>query len=144
MSYATPEDIYAIYGEANVKQLLNNKADTSPLLRALKNASSEIDGYLNKRYRTPLVTVPALVNEWACIIAFYKMSTDYGKGLSEERRKRYDDIFKYLLNISAGKAVIPELEGEDGEIVAPEGKETIKLADSNNRRAISRRQMGAF
>ncbi|MFL1781463.1 DUF1320 domain-containing protein [Candidatus Hepatincolaceae symbiont of Richtersius coronifer] len=136
--YAEIVDLYLMYGENNLKQLLHDKANISPLNRALENASSEIDGYLNKRYKTPLLHVPNLVKEWVCIIAFYKLSTDYGAGLTEERRKRYEDIFRYLKDIAKGDAEIPELNNQEDTNLKPQGKDNTIQISCPNRRLITR------
>ncbi len=141
MAYATLDDLYQTYTGGEVKKLLPDKEDPRPLIRALENASSEIDGYINKRYKTPLKTVPAIINEWTCTIAFYKRSLEYGKSLTEERRKRYEDIFRYLTDINNGKATIPELENKEGGTEAPKGKGQIKLIQDRRSRLFSRRTM---
>ena len=144
MAYATIDDLYLMYGETNVKNLLVDEGDLTPFTQGLKNASSQIDGYLNKRYKTPLKAVPDIVKEWTCSIAYYKRSLEYGSGLTEEKRKRYDDIFKYLKDIAKGDANIPELENESGETTKPEGVLSIMLDGNNSSRVISRRNMNGL
>lgn len=142
MAYATLDELIATFGEHNLSPLLvDENGDLSPFNQWLENASSEIDGYLNARYKTPLKLVPSIVKEWTCSIAYYKRSLEYGTGLTEEKRKRYDDIFKYLRDIVKGMATIPELENAEGEPTKPEGKVALILDENNPSRVITRRAM---
>lgn len=144
MAYAELKDLQEIYGNNEILKLLPNKEDTSPFVRALESASSEIDLYISKRYKTPLTEVPAIITEWTCAIAFYKRSFEYGTGLTEERRKRYDDIFVRLADISTGKGTIPELDkqNEEGETETyPKGKKHVELMQDRRSRIFTRRTM---
>ena len=142
--YASIKDLHDTFGETNIKNLLVDEGDDTPFIQGLKNASSEIDGYLNKRYKTPLKVVPNIVKEWTCTIAYYKRSLEYGTGLTEEKRKRYEDIFRYLKDIAKGEANIPELENDQGQTEKPDGIVSIIVDKNNPKRVITRRQMNGL
>lgn len=145
MAYATLDDLIKTFGEHNLSSLLvDDNGDLSPFNQWLDNASSEIDGYLNARYKVPLKVVPSIVKEWTCSITYYKRSLEYGDGLTEEKRKRYDDIFDYLKDIVKGIATIPELESKEGVSTKPEGRIALLLDDNNPSRAVSRRSMNGL
>ncbi|MFL1781434.1 hypothetical protein ABSA28_01159 [Candidatus Hepatincolaceae symbiont of Richtersius coronifer] len=82
-----------------------------------------------------------LLKEWVCIIDFYKLSTDYGAGLTEERRKRYEDILRYLKDIVKGDAEIPELINQEDISLKPQGKENTIQISCSNQRLITRRSL---
>ena len=64
MSYATPADMLARYGEATMVGLSDltrrGVMEEATVQLALDDATAEIDGYLN-RYRRPFATSPATV-----------------------------------------------------------------------------------
>ena len=75
MAYATIADFIAVLGEAETLELssLDDASETeiyeSMIQESLDNASSEIDGHLAIRYRTPIATVPPILKKYAITLA---------------------------------------------------------------------------
>ncbi len=79
---------------------------------SIDDADAEIDGYLSKRYPTPLSSVPSIINKLSKDIAVYNAFSR--SGIDEKTRElnylsRYKNAIKYLENVASGKADIPGL-----------------------------------
>ncbi len=76
---------------------------------AVKDADAEIDGYLNKRYPTPLHSPPAVINKLSKDIALYNILSRNGM-LRDERENNYFERYKYAIkfleNVAKGIADI--------------------------------------
>lgn len=112
MSYATIQNAKDLYGEEYVLQSVdrdsNGEPDTTSLTNAFAQASSEMDTYLGVRYSVPLSSpVPEIVKQFCVDIAIYKLSSHPGGGLTEEKRKRYEDAIKWLTNLAKGVVTLP-------------------------------------
>lgn len=73
---------------------------------AIADADAEIDGYLAKRYSTPMEPAPKVINKFSKDIAVYNLSSR--KGIDEEDREktvltRYNAAIKFLTLVSEGK-----------------------------------------
>lgn len=73
---------------------------------AIADADAEIDGYLAKRYSTPIEPAPKVINKFSKDIAVYNLSSR--KGIDEEDREktvltRYNAAIKFLTLVSEGK-----------------------------------------
>lgn len=102
MSYATPQDMLARFGERELIQLsdpLASVPDDVKITQALEDASAEIDAYLQGRYALPLANVPTVLPRLACDIARYRLWEDKS---SEEVRDRYKDAVRMLEMIAKG------------------------------------------
>lgn len=148
MAYASVENLYSIYGKEHIDRLLPNQedgeVDTKPFEIALSNASSEIDMMLAVRYETPVAKPPAILVEWTCTIAFYKRSQDYGVGgLTDEIRKRYEDILTALKLLVKGQSNIPDFVEKDGSKETVEDKVYIEsnVDKTGINRLFTRRKM---
>lgn len=106
MSYATPADMNAQFGEREVIALTDRDnlgyLDTVVLQGALDNASEEIDAYLVGRYVVPLLVVSKLLVTYCCDIARYRLS---GAQVTEVDvvRNRYKDALRFLEAVRDGK-----------------------------------------
>ena len=70
--YATPQDILDRYGDTGLflaGRTEEGLPDTSPLMTALEEASSEIDAALRGRYRLPVESVPPVLRRIAVDLA---------------------------------------------------------------------------
>ena len=70
--YATPQDILDRYGDTGLflaGRTEEGLPDTSPLMTALEEASSEIDTALRGRYRLPVESVPPVLRRIAVDLA---------------------------------------------------------------------------
>lgn len=73
---------------------------------AITDADAEIDGYLAKRYSTPMEPVPKIINKFSKDIAVYNLVSR--KGIDENDREktvlnRYNAAIKFLILVSEGK-----------------------------------------
>ena len=108
MSYATLQDAIDLYGETYVLTSVDRDedgaSDTTAITDALTQASSFIDSYLGARYDVPIpAPVPALLVKYEVDIAIYQLSADAGTG-TDEKRRRYEDAEKWLINVAKGVA----------------------------------------
>jgi phage gp36-like protein len=111
MAYATQTDITDLYGIDTLDRLADRDgdgtADAAKVSRALDDASALIDGYIAMRVTLPLSPIPAVLRNLCVDIAMYRLATDAGL-LSEDARQRYEDAVRFLRDVSAGKAAIPQ------------------------------------
>lgn len=123
MSYATVDDIRDLHGEKRLKRLADRDAngalDTSAVEKNLDAASAEIDSYLSRRYALPIpdnIDVPDSLVICCIEIAAYRMAND-GPSLTDDIRKRYEDMRKWLEDLADGKVNlgIPEIDDDAEE-----------------------------
>ena len=79
--YATPQDILDRYGDTGLflaGRTEEGLPDTSPLMTALEEASSEIDAALRGRYRLPVESVPPVLRRIAVDLAIAKGDVSLG------------------------------------------------------------------
>lgn len=113
--YATPQDILDRYGDTGLflaGRTEEGLPDTSPLMTALEEASSEIDAALGGRYRLPVETVPPVLRRIAVDIAVDAVPRNAPEtaDLFERRAKAAREFLKAIAkgDVSLG---IPELVG---------------------------------
>lgn len=105
MPYATVADLIDRLGEGRLQRLTDlsdpplGVMDQAVALKALEDASAEIDSYLSGRYTLPLNPVPAVLKVHACAIAHYRL---LGSAASETDRDDYKTILKYLDSVGRG------------------------------------------
>ena len=107
--YATPQDILDRYGDTGLflaGRTEEGLPDTSPLMTALEEASSEIDAALRGRYRLPVESVPPVLRRVDAIPRNAPETAD----LFERRAKAARELLKAIAkgDVSLG---IPELAG---------------------------------
>lgn len=105
--YATAQELETRLGGEEALVILADRdgdgvADAELVERALADATAEIDSYLAGRYTLPLPTVPAVLVRLACDMAVYRITSEYGAGLTEERRQRYEDAVAWLKRAASG------------------------------------------
>ncbi|MDO9633077.1 MAG: DUF1320 domain-containing protein [Humidesulfovibrio sp.] len=105
--YATAQELETRLGGEEALVILADRdgdgvADADLVERALTDATAEIDSHLGGRYALPLPTVPAVLVRLACDIAVYRITGEYGAGLTEERRLRYEDAVAWLKRAASG------------------------------------------
>lgn len=122
MTYATPQDMIAQYGEAEVIQLsdrdMTGVRDDTVLEAALLQAGQEVDAYLSGRVTLPLSPVPALVVMLTCDIARYRLCGAAAQE-TEPVRVRYRDAVKLLNTIREGKLALGGDVAQDGPAARP-------------------------
>ena len=105
MTYATQDDLVALYGDYMVRELTDRAdppagaIDPAVVAHALDDADAVIDGYLKGRYALPLAETPRLVRDLAQAIAIYKLHRDT---VSDKIRREYEDAIATLKQIGTG------------------------------------------
>lgn len=119
MSYCKLRDVREMLKDDVINSLLGRneyleKAEKDALMEpiiaaAIVDADAEIDGYLNKRYPTPLVIAPAMIEKLSKDIAVYNLMSRSGIDESEAESNyltRYKSGIRYLLLVAEGKVDI--------------------------------------
>ena len=118
MPYAGTADLAARYQERELRHLTDPNAqavDDTRALRALGDATEEIDGYLAQRFVLPLASAatgaalgsaPVLLVRLCCDIAIYRMQTLRPADEIKDARQRYDDAIKLLKSMAKGEATL--------------------------------------
>jgi phage gp36-like protein len=112
LSYATLQDLIDRYGERELIEVADRDEppagapDPVIVQRALDDATAEVDAYLSVKYATPLVTVPNAVLSATCVISRYRLHDDKA---TERIRADYEDAIRWLKDIAAGRALLPDL-----------------------------------
>ena len=103
--YATKQNLIDRFGESELAQLTDRDAgttiDDTVVNRALADADSLINGYLQTRYTLPLSSVPPVLEGVASDIARYYLFEDRAPEIVEAR---YKDRVGWLKDVSTGKA----------------------------------------
>lgn len=111
MTYATQSDLTALVGETELIQLTDRAdpptgiVDVAVLDDKLAAADALIDSLLSRRYAVPLTPTPPIVRDAACDIARYRL---YVNEPPDEVRRRFDDALRWLHDVAAGRADIPD------------------------------------
>lgn len=130
MAYATQTDITDLYGIDTLDRLADRDgegtADAAKVSRALDDASALVDGYIALRVTLPLSPVPAVLRNLTVDIAMYRLATDAGL-LSEDARARYDDAIRFLRDVSAGKAAIPQPAAPGAAVTETASPQTVVI-----------------
>ena len=107
--YATPQDILDRYGDTGLflaGRTEEGLPDTSPLMTALEEASSEIDAALRGRYRLPVESVPPVLRRIAVDLAVDAIPRNAPETADLFERELLKAIAKGDLSLG-----IPELAG---------------------------------
>lgn len=101
-----PDAINSVIGEGYIEDEAIKVEKFEPIARlAIEDADSEINGYLAKRYPTPLSSTPGIINKLSKDIAIYNIFSR--SGIDEGEREsnyltRYKNAIKYLENVAKG------------------------------------------
>lgn len=108
--YATYNDLVAKYGADFVELCFDRdgigSVDQAAVDANLADASALIDTYLSVRYSLPLNPVPPILVALCRDIAVYYGAPDAANGLTDEKRKRFDDAKAWLQAVADNKADI--------------------------------------
>lgn len=106
MAYTTQKNLEDKYGARRVAQIsgdsTGNTADADKITAAISTADALIDGYVQKRYNTPLVTPPALIGRLSTDIAYIELKRGSALGLSDRDEKSETRLMSILRDISKG------------------------------------------
>lgn len=106
MTYATRADLIERFGDTEIRQMEHEGVSYEQILT---DTDALINGYLARSYQVPLTNPSALLVGWACDIARYKIRSRTIRGsdaLSEDIRKRYEDVLKQMKDAADGSLVL--------------------------------------
>lgn len=101
-------DISELYGQAALVVADHDRdgaPDYAAIARALISASNEIDSYVGVREILPLPRVPGILKQFCVDIAVYRLALS-ADVLTDEHRRRYEDVIKHLARIAKGDAAL--------------------------------------
>lgn len=102
MSYTASVAMVDRFGELSLIQLTDRdgtgQINMTVLERAIVDAGTVIDGKLATRYTVPFEAVPALIEQLASDIAFYRLHTSPPKEIAG----RYDNALRLLDSLAEG------------------------------------------
>ncbi len=78
-------------------------ADAAVVAQAISHAQGDIDSYLAVKFSVPVSPVPAVLQKHCTTMAIYYLQLGRDS-VTENYRKAYDDIVKWLKDVVAGKA----------------------------------------
>ncbi len=122
-----------ILGDEYIEDLEERKRRLLPLAEdAVEDADAEINGYLSKRYSTPLNPVPKILNKFSVDIAIYNLVSRRGIDESDREKTvltRYQAAIKFLLAVAEGKIGlgIPEESVQDAAATGFQAKSSPRL-----------------
>ncbi|SKC68320.1 gp436 family protein [Maledivibacter halophilus] len=130
--------VNSIIGDEYIEDEAQREIKISEIINeAIKDADGEIDGYLNKRYSTPLPSpTPKIINKFSKDIAVYNVYSRIG--IDEDEREnilliRYKSAVKFLENVAKGLI--------DIGIQRPEKRAASGFKINSNKRLFSRSSM---
>lgn len=115
MAYCTVEEVLSMIKEDLKSSILGsdyvedaeerNRLLLPLCVQAIRDADGEIDGYLARRYPTPIQPVPAVIHKFCKDIALYNLVSR--QGIDEQDREktiltRYNAAIKFLMEVSKG------------------------------------------
>jgi len=119
MSYSTRTEVRemlkddalgVLIGDTFIEDPDEREARIGPIIdAAIEDADGEIDGYLAKRYRTPIAPVPKVLSKFSKDIAVYNLWSRIGIDESSEAKNylnRYNAAVKFLILVAEGKVSI--------------------------------------
>lgn len=125
-----------IFSESEEDEETKNVKLNQIVEAAIRDADAEIDGYLNRRYPTPLLSPPAVINKLSKDIALYNVLSRNGM-LKDERENNYFERYKYAMkfleNVAKGIA--------DIGITVPAQKANTGFKINSNQKIFSRDSM---
>ncbi|EXB25916.1 hypothetical protein J537_2304 [Acinetobacter baumannii 1437282] len=128
MSYVTADAMRERFGDQELVELTDNRdpylgeINFDKLNAALSEANSEIDGYVQVRYKLPLQVIPPFLVAIGCHIARYHLCTMVVTE-NDPIKIRYDNAVKTLKAISKGDMALGG---------APAGESAPIESSSNN------------
>lgn len=115
MAYLTVPEYVGRYGERETILLTNDEApigggtatyDAAKVEGAVDDATEEVEGYIGRRYATPLASPPRIVKGWVASIARLKLAETTGR-VSEAIKEAADRTYTQLAQLVASKLDLP-------------------------------------
>lgn len=117
------------------------------IAEAIIDADSEIDGYLNKRYATPLLKIPPIINKISKDIAIYNLFSRQGieEGSREENYfERYKSAIKFLEHVAKGIMDVGNTTNSDNENENIINKPLSSFMTNSNKRIFNRKSLNGM
>lgn len=154
MAYCRAEDVLGMIRDDMLNVILGGEyiTDRTELheaalpyaQEAIADADAEIDGYLCKRYRLPLGTVPRVITKFSKDIAVYNMVARTGVDESDREKtvlNRYNAAIQYLTKVANGTTNIMEENGGAADASGNGGTGNSSFRISSNKRLFTRDNM---
>ena len=143
MPYAEIADLYAAASERELIAATDDEGlgavHQDRALRALADASDEIDGYLGARYALPLAETPPILRKLCVDLAVHNLFSRRAHGPSESRESRRQSAVRFLEQVAKGAI---SLGADDPE--APPKSDAPEFSAANPVRIFGRKDMGDF
>jgi phage gp36-like protein len=114
-SYCTTQDLIDRDGEDEIRGLTDfqraEDLNSDVIERAIAGASSEIDGYLTRRYAVPLASAPDRIVEAACVLARCRL---YVHDRPEDAAADCEAERAWLQRVADGRLDVPGLVEKTG------------------------------
>ena len=156
--YATVDEVRSMLKDHVIETFMSNDFfDQDPegkeqsivqvVQHAIADADAEIDGYLNKRYPTPLRSVPEIINKISKDIAIYNLASRSGMTVQERENNyyvRYKNAIRYLEQVAKGVVEIGSSLIGDGsqDFASSIGYGDFRIKSSP--KIFGRKNMGGF
>ena len=98
--YITRDDLVDRFGQREIERLETNINDPQAVTTAITDAVDVIDGYLAAAEALPLPMVPSSVKRVCAVLVRYYLYKDKP---TEQVRKDYEDVIRWLEQVSSGK-----------------------------------------
>lgn len=103
MLYTSAVALVARFGD-QVALMVGADPETAPVVvRAIQDATAEVDSYLQGRFTLPLASVPPILEQIASDVAVYRLLALRPQQEVEDARRRYEDALKRLQQIRDGR-----------------------------------------
>lgn len=122
-NYIVKADILKQITDADLIELTDDNntglVDDAIVDGAIINAEGEVDGYLAKRYATPVNPIPDIVKAFTVDVAIHRI---YGRrqGAPEDIEKRYSNAIRFFRDVSKGVVTlgvkVPEPENSGSQV----------------------------
>lgn len=112
MAYASLEDLIALAGRDEVQNQTDRDGAAGDIVAAvaeaaLEAATAEIDGWLSRRFVTPLNPVPPMARDWTTTTARYRLWLASTGGPPEHVRAAYQDARRDMQAAADGRLALP-------------------------------------
>lgn len=126
-SYIVEEDVFSRLSQSQLIQLTDDEkvgaVNRNHVARAIEEASSTVNGYIQSRYTLPITPVPTLLKTLTLSITIYNLYLRRQR-VPEDVRKDYEIATKQLEGIAKGIISLgveaPPAATQTGEVSGPE------------------------
>ncbi|GAC87862.1 hypothetical protein Gbth_017_171 [Gluconobacter thailandicus F149-1 = NBRC 100600] len=122
MAYATVQDMMTRFSEQEILEVTTppgesyGQIDQVKVQAALDDATDEMDGYLRRRYQTPVPVVPSKMVSVCCALARFNLCESGYVIAGEKVTDAHKGALAWLRGVSAGSIVLEgELQGNTSE-----------------------------